>query len=142
MFGKKEIELEFTKPFTSPVYGNVYEGRKVTVDEKTAAKYINSGVAKLAGEVDPKVKVPHVKVFGGKDGGKPDAVVDPYAGMTAAQKKKAIKEAADKEQEEKDALIAAKQERLDALANQDGELSAAEVMEAEALEAEIEKLKA
>lgn len=120
MFGKKEIE--FTTHFTSPVFGNVYSGKVVTIAAKDADKYIAAGVAKVVGEAPAAPKV----------------VIDPYAGMNKKQKEAAIKAAKEKEEKEKaDAAaadLAEKQARLDVLLAQD-KLTDAEQTELDALEA-------
>lgn len=117
----KEKEIEFTKHFTSPVLGNVYPTKRKKLPAKEADKFIAAGVA--------------VEVNAPKS--------DPYAGMTPAQKKKAVAEAAKAAEADKAkaTAIAEKQARLDELAGKDG-LTEAEAAEADALEIELEALNA
>lgn len=125
---KNEKEIEFTSHFTSPTLGNVYPTKRAVLPAKQADKYIAAGVAV---DVDASAK----------PAGKPAG--DPYAGMTAAQKKKAVAEAEKKAKADKEKAdaIAAKQARLDELMAKDG-LSDDEADEAEALEKELAELKA
>lgn len=42
------IKIKFTKPFSSPVYGNVYIGKEAVVKKDEAKKQIDSGNAVVA----------------------------------------------------------------------------------------------
>lgn len=130
---KNEKEVEFTQAFVSPVHGNVYIGKVKKLPTKEADVFIAHGVAvevgseahqKLLDAVPASMKPPAPK----------EPVKDPFEGMTAKEKKAALAK------QKKDAEIAAKQARLDELAAKDG-LSDDEADEANALEAELEKLK-
>ena len=130
---KNEKHVEFTQAFVSPVHGNVYIGKTKHLPAKEADVLIAHGVAveigseaheKLLAAVPADMKPTTPK----------EPVADPYKGMTAKEKKAAIAK------EKKDAEIAEKQARLDELAAKDG-LSDEEADEANALEAELEKLK-
>ena len=49
--GKKDII--FTKAFTSPIYGNVWEGRACQLSAAQANSLIENGLAKLANDKAP-----------------------------------------------------------------------------------------
>lgn len=127
---KNEKHLEFTQAFVSPVHGNVYIGKTAHLPTKEADVLIAHGVAV---EIDSEA---HKKLLAAvpETAKPPVSKADPYKGMTAKEKKAAIAK------EKLDAEIATKQARLDELAAKEG-LSDEEADEANALEAELEKLK-
>ncbi len=130
---KNEKELEFTVAFVSPVHGNVYIGKKKTLPAKEADVLIAHGVAVEIGSEAHKKLLDAVPASM-KPSAPKEPVKDPYEGMTAKEKKAALaKEKLAKE-------IATKQARLDELAAKEG-LSDEEAEEADALDAEITKLK-
>lgn len=143
MLGNKK-EIEITQAFVSPVHGNVYIGKKITLPSKEADVLIAHGVAVEIGSEEHKKLLDAVPATS-KPSTKPTPVTDPYKGMTAAQKKKAMaadKEAADKKaaEESVQAEIAEKQKRLEELTEKDG-LTDDEADEADALEADLKALK-
>lgn len=61
-FGGSMIKIKFTNSFSSPVFGNVYIGKEVTLRPNEAAKYLNSGMAQEVKAEKPKeVKIEQPK---------------------------------------------------------------------------------
>lgn len=136
---KKEKEIEFTREFTSPVFGNVYVTKRVTLPLEQAQKFIRAGLAVSVvdgvAQMDEQAPANGTVVVSGKT----EPAKDPYAGMTAKQKKAAMKAA--EEKEKVDAEIAEKQARLDELAALERDLTDEEKDEAESLDADLKALK-
>lgn len=87
----KEIEIEFTENFTSPVLGNVYIGKKAKVRKDLADKFIKNGQAKLAGSSDAPAKADGTVKIVTSDDGKEAAAKEAAAKKAALQSQERLK---------------------------------------------------